>query len=464
MRMSSAPRTAAASGPGTVPRAGTALAIGCIGFFLITLDLLIVNLALPRIADDLGGGATGRQWVVDGYTLPFASLLLFGGNLADRAGAKRGLGLGIALFLLASAGCALAPALPALIAARIVQGAAAAIMLPASMSLIREAYPDARARARALGVWAVGGAIAGTVGPPLGGVLATVDWRLVFSINVPPCVLMLALLVRVHRSATQRQRFSWLSQLLAVAALGALVAALIEGGEVGYGSPVIVVGFLVALGAGAAFVRLQAASRSPMMPLEVFRPVGVRVALALGFAFMVSNFGTSFLVSLYLQQHLGLDALTTGLLFLLSPAFSIAANLLSGPAVNRFGARVPILVGMAALAAGDFALAAVAPLDAPLPVAAMLVLTGFGGAFAMPPSSGLVLASVPQRLAGTASAVFNTFRQVGGAVAIAVFGVLVADPRSFVAGMQASLVATGVLVSAVVLVAAAVGRRLELAR
>ncbi|MDH2442617.1 MFS transporter [Amnibacterium sp. CER49] len=437
-----------------VRRPGSALAIGSIGFFLITLDILIVNLALPRLSADLGGTATGRQWVIDAYTLVFASLLLFGGNLADRTGAKRGIAIGTALFGVASAGCALAPALGLLIAARVLQGAAAAVLLPASMSLIREAYPDPAARARALGIWAVGGAIAGTVGPPLGGLLAAVDWRLVFAINLPPCLLMLLLLVRVHPSPTRPARFDLLGQILAVVTLAALVGSLIEGGALGYGSPVILGGFALAAAGLVAFVLSQRSGSHPMMPLGVFRPAPVRLALALGFAFMVSNFGTAFLVSLYLQQHLGLDPLHAGLLFLLSPAFSIAGNLTSGRATNRWGARVPVIVGMSVLAIGDLAIAAVAPVDSSVLVTGMLALTGFGGAFAMPPTSGIVLAAVPQRLAGTASAVFNTFRQIGGAVAIAVFGALVAAPERFVEGMQASMLTAGALVVVVVIAAA----------
>jgi DHA2 family methylenomycin A resistance protein-like MFS transporter len=155
------------------------------GFFLITLDILIVNVALTRIGRELGGGTVGQQWVVDGYTPLFASLLLFAGNLADRIGSKRAFGIGVTLFGLTSIGCALAPTIGTLIAARAGQGAAAAVMLPASMALIREAFPDPGRRARALGVWAVGGAVAAALGPLLGGVLTTIDWRWVSASTCP---------------------------------------------------------------------------------------------------------------------------------------------------------------------------------------------------------------------------------------------------------------------------------------
>ena len=155
----------------TSARPRLTLFIASLGFFLITLDILIVSVALASIGRDLGGGTSGLQWVVDAYTLTFAALLLFAGNHSDRIGAKRALGWGIAGFLVASIGCAVAPSIGVLIAARVVQGSAAAITLPASMALIREAYQDPRERAHALGIWAVGGAVAGAAGPVLGGLV-----------------------------------------------------------------------------------------------------------------------------------------------------------------------------------------------------------------------------------------------------------------------------------------------------
>jgi MFS transporter, DHA2 family, methylenomycin A resistance protein len=148
-----------------------ALAAAVLGFFVITLDAVVVNVALPSIRHDLGGGITGLQWVVDGYTLMFAALLLSAGSLADRVGARRAFGAGLAGFVVASAACGLAPGLGALVAARLVQGAAAAVMMPASMALIGQAYPDPVKRARAVAVWAMGGSVAATSGPVVGGLL-----------------------------------------------------------------------------------------------------------------------------------------------------------------------------------------------------------------------------------------------------------------------------------------------------
>lgn len=426
------------------------LVLASLGFFLITLDILIVNVALTTIGRELGGSTSGLQWVIDAYTLLFASLLLFAGNLSERIGAKRAIGWGIAGFLVASVACALAPSLGALIAARAVQGAAAAVMLPASMALIRQAFPEARERAHALGIWAVGGAVAGAVGPILGGALTTLDWRLVFAINLPVCAVMLGMLVRVAPSPRRAARFDAAGQVLALLALGGLVFGLIEGGASGFGRWDVVVALLVAAAAVVGFLLVQAHGRNPMMPLDLFRSGGMRIALGVGFAFMVGNFGSVFVLSLYLQQHLGLSPLTAGLVFLPSAAFSIVGNVVSGTLVNRFGARVPVVAGLTTMVIGLVVMIVLAPYDSIAAVAVCTILTGAGGSVAMPPATSVVLASVPAERSGTASAVFNTFRQVGGAVAIAVFGAFLADRSQFVVGTQTSFV-----VAAVVLLVAA---------
>ncbi len=408
-----------------------------------------MNVALARITSDLGGGTAGQQWVIDGYTLMFAALLLCAGNLSDRIGAKKALTLGIVVFGLTSAACAAAPGIGALIAARGVQGAGAAVMLPASMALVREAFPDPRRRARALGVWAVGGAVAGLVGQPLGGLLTTLDWRWVFLINLPVCVAMVGSLLAVGASPTLPARFDWPGQVLAVVALGALVFGLIEGGHAGFGEPDVVAALLVAVVALVGFVRVQARSSHPMMPLELFGSHGFRLALPVGFAFMVGNYGNVFVISLYLQQQLGLSPLDAGLVFLPSAGFAVVGNLVSGPVSNRYGARLPVVSGLLLMAVGLLALLLTVDVGSPLVTTFCLLPIGLGGSLAMPSVTGVVLEGVPAERAGTASAVFNTFRQVGGAVAIAVFGALIARPDHFLSGARISLgVAAGLLLLA----------------
>jgi len=415
------------------------IAVASLGFFLITLDISIVNVALSRIRAELGGGTTGQQWTIDGYTLLFAALLLFAGSLADRIGAKKALATGIVGFGLASAACAAAPTIGTLIAARAAQGAAAAIMLPASMALVREAFPDPRRRAGALGVWAVGGAVAGLVGQPLGGLLTTLDWRWVFIINLPVCAGMIAFLAAVAASPTRPSRFDWAGQVLAVIALATLVYGLIEGGHRGFTHPTVIAALGLAAATLALFLLVQSRGRHPMMPLELFHARGFRLALPVGFVFMIANYGNVFVVSLFLQQHLGLTPLRAGLAFLPSAFFAIAGNLASGPVTNRFGARLPVVAGLLSMAVGLLALVLTAPLGSVVITALCVIPIGAGGSLAMPSVTGVVLEGVSAARAGTASAVFNTFRQIGGAIAIAVFGALIANPENFLIGMQISL-------------------------
>src|SRR5437867_6308618 len=182
------------------PRFASTLVAALLGFFVITLDAVVVNVALPSIRRDLGASMSGLQWVVDGYTLLFAALLLSAGALSDRVGARRAVAAGLAVFVVASAACGLAPSLGALVVARFVQGVAAAVMMPSSMALIGQAYPDPVKRARAVAVWAMGGAIAASSGPVLGGLLSLVTWRLIFFINLPVGVVALILLARTQHS------------------------------------------------------------------------------------------------------------------------------------------------------------------------------------------------------------------------------------------------------------------------
>src|SRR3954454_9565682 len=199
-----------------------ALTAAVLGFFIVTFDAVVVNVALPSIRRDFGSGITGLQWVVEGYTLMFAALLLWSGALTDRAGARRVFGAGLGLFAVASAACGLAPSLAILVVARFVQGSAAAVMMPASMALIGQAYPEHRQRGRAVAMWAMGGAVASSSGPVLGGVLTLVSWRLIFFVNLPVAAAALLLLRRVAPSPRRAASFDWFGQASAVTAMAAL--------------------------------------------------------------------------------------------------------------------------------------------------------------------------------------------------------------------------------------------------
>ncbi|HEU5420270.1 MAG TPA: DHA2 family efflux MFS transporter permease subunit [Streptosporangiaceae bacterium] len=426
------------------------LAAAVLGFFVVTLDATVVNVALPSVRADLGSGISGLQWVVDGYTLMFAALLLSAGSLADRVGARRSFGAGVAGFVVASAACGLAPSLGVLIAARLVQGAAAAVMMPASMALISQAYPDRARRARAVAIWATGGAAASSAGPVAGGLLALVSWRLIFFVSVPAGAVALLLLARTPPSARRPAPFDWTGQVTAALAMGGLTYGAIEAGSAGLGAPRVLAAFAIA-GAGlAVFVTVQARGAHPMMPLDLLRSRTVVIASVVGFAFIVGYYGLPFLMSLYLQQVRGLSALSAGAAFLPMMLTGAALTPFSARLAARLGPRFPIIAGLVLMAAGLVLIAVAAP-DAPAwALAVLMVLAGLGGPLVMPPMTAVLLNSVPGRRAGTASGIFNTSRQAGGALAVAVFGSLLAGQAGFLAGMRASL-----LIAATVALAAA---------
>ncbi|WP_251092847.1 MFS transporter [Streptomyces sp. Caat 7-52] len=424
---------------GELPGSGAVtLFAAVLGFALITLDASVVTVALPAIGSALGGGLAGLQWVVDSYTLVFAALMLSTGAFADRAGATRAYALGITVFTLASAACGLAPNLPALIGARVVQGAAAAVVLPASLSLVRQAYPDAGRRARAVSLWAAGGSVAVALGPVAGGALTTAwDWRGIFFINLPLGALALLLLLRAPRSARRPAPLDVPGQLTAVVALTAVTFAVIEGGATG------AVALAVAVAAGAVFVRIEGRQPHPVVPLGLFRDRAVRVAVATGAACSVAFYGTVFVFALFFQQVQGRSALFAGLAFLPMSGLIPVTNVVSGKLAGRYGPRLPMLVGQVLALVGLLGLLSVDAGTSAAAVAVLLVPVALGCALTIPPLTAVMMDAVPAERAGLAAGVLNAARQVAGGLGIAVFGTLVNG--GFVAGLRASLAGSAAL-------------------
>jgi len=311
--------------------------------------------------------------------------------------------------------------------------------MPASMALIRQAFPDPAARGRAVATWAMGGAVAASSGPVLGGVLDLVDWRWIFVINLPVGVLALVLLAPVRRSSRRPAPFDWRGQLSAVVAMGGLTYGAIEAGTAGLAAPTVLGAFALAVVALALFVRTQAKAAHPMLPPELFRSRAVVIVLAIGFAFMVGYYGLPFVFSLYFQQLRGLSALATGALFLPMMLVGAALTPFTARIGERLGRRTLIVAGLVTMAVG-LVLLGTLPASTPLwLLSALMVLVGLGGPPVAPPATAVLLDAVPAPQAGIASGAFNTSRQVGGALAVAVFGALLADPGTFVTGVHVSL-------------------------
>ncbi|GAA3116307.1 MFS transporter [Streptomyces rameus] len=435
-----------------MPRRGAAaLVASLLGFTVITIDVSAVNIALPAIGNSLTADITGLQWVVDAYTLMFAALMLSAGALADRAGARRAYAWGVALFTLASLGCALAPGIGTLVGARVAQGGAAAIVMPASLALIRQAYDDARARARAIALWTVGGSLAMAAGPVLGGLLTeTVGWRAVFLLNLPVGAVILGLLVRVPRSARRPAAVDGVGQLTAVLALAGLAFAVIEGGHLGWTSGPVLAAAALALASGWAFRTVEARHRQPMVPLNMLTDRRVSVPLAVGFAVNAAFYGGIFLLGLYYQQLRGMSGITAGLMFVPMSAVVTATNLVSPRLAERIGRRPVIVAGQLIFTA---AMLAMLPLAAHTPVWLVLVLLlplSMGGALVVPALTALLMDAVPGERAGTASGLLNSFRQTGGALAVALFGSLLSGPHAdfSLPGMRIALLTVAALLVA----------------
>ena len=444
-------RGAARSG-GRVPFSA-ALVAALLGFFIVTFDAVVLNVALPVIQRDVGGGIAGLQWITDGYTLMFAAFLMASGVLSDRVGARRAFGAGVAFFALASLGCGLAPGLAVLVLFRFVQGTAAAVMMPSSMALLSQAYSDPAQRARAIGLWGIGGGLASSSGPVLGGVLTLVSWRLIFLVNVPVAVLTLLALRRTGPSRGQPASFDWAGQASAVVAMGGLTFGAIEAGSRGFTDPLVAGALAAAVLAGAAFALSQKRGRHPMVPARLLGNRTLRLTALISFAFMVSFYGLPFLFTLYFQQERHLPALAAGGLFLPMMLTGAVLSPFSARIAGRAGPPACIVAGLVVMAAGCAALAWL-PGRTPLGVSsALLALIGLGGPLVMLPSMSLLLNSVPGGTAGTASGVLNTSRQAGGALAVAVFGALLAGEEGFMHGLRVSLL----VAAAVTLAAAAAG-------
>jgi MFS transporter, DHA2 family, methylenomycin A resistance protein len=434
------------------------LTTAILGFFMISLDATAVNVALSAIGRSLHGATDGLQWAVDGYTVPFAALLITAGALSDRLGARRVFGWGLALFTVASAGCGLTPALWALVAARVVQGSAAAVMLPASLALVRQAYHNPAARAGAVAVWSSGGAAAMAAGPVLGGILTSaVGWRAIFFVNLPAGVAAGALLAWAPRSPRRQAPLDLAGQATAVLGLAALAYGVIAGGARGFGSVPVLASLLVAAVAIAAFAVVESRVRAPMVPLSVFRSRAVAACLFTGFSINAAFYGIAFLLSLYFQRVLGESAITTGLLFIPMTGLLAVANLASAPVAARWGQPVAVRLG---LCVGTLGMLALALSHGRVATEIALVPAGAGLGFTLPSLTFLLLDSLPAERAGLAGGLFNASRQTGGAIAVAVFGALVAGPfGSFAAGMRVSMLIAAALLTASTTAAFTVLRR-----
>jgi MFS transporter, DHA2 family, methylenomycin A resistance protein len=423
-------------------RAWRALTPACLGYFFVLLDVTVVNVALVRMGSDLGTTRAGLQWVVDGYALVLASLMLSAGDIADLVGRRRVFMAGLGIFGIASVICATAPSVGVLVGGRALQGIGAAAILPTSLAIINHAFAESEDRARAIGFWAALGSLALVAGPLAGGALVDgISWRAIFWLNIPLVAIAIALTVAmVEESFDPNERgVDIRGQLLAIGLLAGLVFFLIEGERMGWGAPAVVAALVVSFVSAVAFIRVELRRRDPMLQLEYFRNRTFSAA-NLGSALMnLGTLGALFAFSLYLQADEGESPLVAGLHLLPWMGTLAVVAPLGGRIAGGTGPRLPAGIGLALSGAGLLAAALLSDHHG-APALVAFGINGIGLGLATPALVSAATAAVPSNRAGMAAAVNNTARQAGGAIGVALIGAI--------SGIQtALLVAAAVLLS-----------------
>ena len=426
------------------------LIVAVLSSFIAFLDGSIVNVALPAISRELGGGLALQQWVVDGYLLSLGALILVAGSLSDTFGRVRVLRIGLIWFGITSLACALAPGGVALVVARILQGMAAALLVPSSLALITSNF-SGTAQGRAIGIWTGSTGIAGIAGPLLGGILVDAfSWRYIFAVNLIPIAITLVVLMKVVEPVrtTPASRVDVRGAVLAVIGLGGPVFALIEQGRYGWGSPVIYLPFLIGLACLVAFIWWEGRAPHPMMPLSLFRirnfsvgniaTVGIYAALSLGF----------FIFAVYLQEVGGLSATQAGLAGIPATLVMLVFSTVFGTLAGRYGPRLFMSIGPVIAGCGFLLLSgAVPPIDFWVHILPGILLVGLGLSVTVAPLTAAVLGSIHPEQAGIGSAVNNAVARVAGLIAIAMTGTIVGATLD-VAAYQRTLIVVAALMFA----------------
>jgi EmrB/QacA subfamily drug resistance transporter len=444
------------------------LAAVAFGLFMIMLDNTVVNVALPSIQRDLGIGLSELEWIVAGYALTFAALMLTGGKLADLLGRRLIFVVGLVVFTAASLACGLAESGDVLIGARIVQGLGAALMNPATLSIISATFPPHQ-RGMAIGIWAGVSALALAIGPLVGGLIAQhIDWSWIFFINVPVGVLAVAasfLFIDESRDTSHEQRLDLPGLLTSAIGLFALTYGLIEANTYGWTSGRILASFAIAAVGLVAFVLLERHQRLPMLDLSLFRNGTFAGANLVTFLVALAMFGVFFFVSLYMQNVLGYSAVEAGAAFLPMTVLIILIAPIAGKATDRIGSRWLMTAGMTLVGVQLLYFSTLEVDSGFWSLAPGLLVGGVGMALTMTPAAAAAVRSVPVDKSGVGSAVLNTFRQVGGSLGIALLGAIMAQeaagrrsPEAFMDGFSTALVVSAAIAFAGAVVAAALVR------
>jgi EmrB/QacA subfamily drug resistance transporter len=440
------------------------LALTSVASFMVALDALVVTTALSTIRIDLGASIEALEWTVNAYNLSFAVLLLTGAALGDRLGRRRMFVAGLSLFVVASAACALAGNIGALIAARAVQGAGAALVMPLAMALLSAAFPRGE-RAKALGIFSAATGLALIAGPVAGGAIAEgFAWQWIFWINLPIGLIVIPLIRRhIRESVGPGTGVDIVGLMLVTAAAMGVVWGLMRANGAGWLSLEVVSALVMGIVLATAFVVWELRAREPMVPMRLFRSRAFSSGLVASFMFYASMYGTLFLLPQFLQVAQGYGPFGAGLRLLPWTATLFVFAPLGGSLVNRLGERLLVVVGLVLQAIGMAWIALTAtPGLAYIDLVVPLILSGAGVSMAMPAAQNAVLGAVTPSEIGKASGTFNMARFLGGVfgitVQVAIFAAIgnFGSPQAFGVGFVAAMGAA----AAMSLMAALAGLRL----
>ena len=418
----------------TAKRRQLVLAICCMSLFIVGLDVTIVNVALPTIQQDFHSSLSGLQWIMDGYTLVLASFLMLAGSTADRLGRRRIFRTGLLLFTLGSLLCSLAPGLGWLVAARILQALGGSMLNPVAMSIITNTFTEPKERARAIGVWSAVFGLSMALGPVLGGVLVTeIGWRGIFWVNVPIglAALVLTKLFVPESRAPRARRFDPVGQGLVIVILACTTSAIIEGPRRGWGSPLIVTLFVLAVAAAVTLVPYENRRREPLIDPRFFRSLPFSGATVIAVCAFLTLGGFLFLNALYLQDDRGYTALHAGLLTLPMAAANLLSAPLSGRLVGSVGPRIPLIGAAVSYLVAALLMTTFTATTSLGLVAVAYVLMGLGFGLVNAPITNAAVSGMPRTQAGVAAAVASTSRQVGSSLGVAIFGSIIASGGTF---------------------------------
>ncbi|WCB96726.1 Multidrug resistance protein Stp [Baekduia alba] len=434
--------------------------LALVASFMVFVDGTIVSLALAQLASHLDASRAELEWAINAYTLSFAAVLLGAGAITDTLGAKRAFVAGLLIFAASSAVCAVAGSMVMLNVARLIQGAGAALLLPSALVLATASATDERARHRLVGSWAAAGGVGMAAGPLLGGALvALVDWRAVFAVNVVLGIPAAAWSIRsMPAVARGSRRLDLAGMTTATVLIGGLIFVLIQGPAQGWLSPAVLVAAALTVAGLAGFVWAERPTRAPLLPPGVYADRGFVGTAAQGALFNFAFYGLLFAMSLMLQQGRGLSAIASGLLFLPLTAPIAIGSVCAAPLAQRIGRPAVLGIGQAVLAAMFLAVAWASTASALWPLVLALIPVGLTSGLLVPTMTSRSLAAVEPALHGAASAVFNTSRQLGSAVGIATFGPLLGATHSLSDGFITCLV-VGAAATAVALLLTALTRR-----